>query len=81
MKRAYNKPNVVFERFSLSSSIAAPCALESNFSSGSCGFEFTDEIIVFVTADQGCNTIDADGNYYDLVCYHNPTELNNLFNS
>lgn len=81
MKRVYTKPDVVFESFSLSSSITANCAKEANFSSGQCGFEYTDEMTIFMNSIQGCTFIESDGNWQDRVCYHNPYDWNNLFNS
>ena len=81
MKKPYNKPDVVFESFSLNTSVAANCALEANFSMGACGFEFTDTMTIFIDYTQGCTTIDTNNKYGDLVCYHNPADWNRLFNS
>lgn len=79
-KKEYTKPQIIFENFSLSTSIAAGCELETNhFSKGeACGYP-TRGGIVFVEGTQ-CNSYPQDG-AYNGFCYHVPHESSNLFNS
>ena len=83
MKKIYSKPEVVFESFMVSTSIAAGCEVDTDQASrGNCGLKFG-SYILFVSVETGCNfwneknpNESADG-----ICYHNPSENNNLFNS
>lgn len=83
MKKTYEKPEVFFENFSLCTNIAAGCELKTNLQSSNmhgCGYVFgRGEPMVF-TLDIGCETTAGDG-VYNGICYHIPTEANNLFNS
>lgn len=80
MKKPYSMPDILFEDFSLSSSIAAGCDRKVNGpSQGNCGFKFGDAII-YMSAQYGCTEYYGDG-LYNGWCYHNPTETNKLFNS
>ena len=87
MGKIYTKPDIVFESFSLSTSIAAGCEVKTNTPyAGTCGFKFG-AVTVFITGVTGCtyklpferdNWVDENGNAF---CYHNPSEDSNLFNS
>ena len=93
MKRAYSKPDVYFESFSLSTSIAAGCEEVANFaSSSSCGLEYSDNITLFAESHVGCTPgfglsedakVDGSqfGGKFDQLCYHNPSSNYNLFTS
>lgn len=80
MKKVYEKPAIVFEAFSLSTAIAGSCGVTTNTpSSGSCGIEFGGDMI-FLSEMTGCSEeVDDNGEY--KICYHVPTDGNNLFNS
>lgn len=83
MKKTYSKPDIQFESFSLCSSIAS-CAIPSYTPfQRTCGFKF-DSFIIFTADVQGCSenggVVIEDG-AIDGICYHNPSDLNNLFNS
>ena len=80
MKKKYTKPEIKFEDFSLQTSIAAGCELETPLpsSSASCGYP-TKGGVVFVEGTQ-CTTYPQDG-VYNGFCYHVPTDTSNLFNS
>ncbi len=82
MKRVYEKPQIMFEDFSLSTNIAA-CAVPTNLlSSGVCGMEFGPGIVLFDNGISQCNRdIDNVDDNYNLPCYHNPDALHNLFGS
>lgn len=87
MKKAYVKPEIFFESFMLSSSIAGDCETETNLQSrGGCGY-MTRDGIVFVDKTTGCDVgvpyDDKVGDYMysDSLCYHIPIDTKNLFNS
>ena len=81
MKKVYEKPEIVFENFSLSTNIAAGCEYTDPnhpdlFFSGM-GYAFTSE------ANCGYpipNEVGGDGDF-NGICYHVPSEIKNLFNS
>jgi len=82
MKKQYSKPDIMFESFSLCTNIASGCEHGTNFTYGVCGYEFTDEIYIFTTEVSGCNRKIEDGSSrFDGICYHNPSDLNNIFQS
>ena len=83
MRKAYQKPEIMFEDFSLSTNIAGDCEGEfvKNPVRGSCGVPLNDGTTVFVDRDTGCD-IEMGQNYvHDGLCYHVPYESGNLFNS
>lgn len=87
MGKIYTKPDIVFESFSLSTSIAAGCEVKTNTPyAGTCGLKFG-ALMVFIDGVNGCtykpphnsqSWMDDNGNSF---CYHNPSEDSNLFNS
>lgn len=83
MKREYTKPIIVFENFSMSTNIAAGCEhITNNHVENVCGYldqRDPTKIRVFMVGIQGCVRTEPDG--YNGVCYHNPSETYNLFNS
>lgn len=93
MKKAYQKPKIVFESFMLSTSIAGDCEVKTYLpSNNTCGLNFTGFGNVFMPDMAGCNNSDmvtsqGDDAYLqisfdpnDTICYHVPFG-NNLFNS
>jgi hypothetical protein len=81
MKKIYSKPDVIFENFSLCTSIAASCEVKTDTQANNvCGYKFG-ALYVFTDKIQGCTTPIAEGSINDGLCYHNPSEDNNLFNS
>lgn len=88
MKKAYVKPAIMFESFSLSTNIAGDCEkIIDNQNRGNCGMEFGD-ITVFISEYTGCSTNDGvtidvggDDGSYNGLCYHVPFDTKNLFNS
>lgn len=85
MKRKYSAPEIVFENFSLNTHIAGECEIDTNIQSkGLCGLEVTatgvGTVTIYIDSTTGCTTETDDGDYNEL-CYHVPTEYNNLFNS
>ena len=82
MKRTYTKPEIVFEDFTLSTNIAAGCEVRIDTQArGNCGYEYG-PMVLFLHGIAGCSDeIEDDGSRLNGLCYHNPTDLNNLFNS
>jgi len=83
MKKAYSKPEIVFESFSLSVSIAT-CDNEAvhDGPKWTCkGYE-DDQfgVILFLDLGSGCQTAVAEGEWNGL-CYHTTTINLNLFGS
>ena len=75
MKKAYVKPELYFENFELSASIAVQCAKPIHYAAGTCtdGLGGYAEVVFF---DKCEATPDKFG-----LCYHNPTDAEKLFNS
>lgn len=82
MKKNYSKPDILFESFSLCSSIAAGCArpirtavqMQCALMAGNRAI-FTDQVFA-------CTFKAKDGSaQFDGLCYHVPTDYTNLFNS
>lgn len=80
MKKSYSAPDIVFESFSLSSSIAA-CEVETNFNEGNCGYELYPGFIIFMLGVDGCYMQIESNIYADKICYDNPSGFMNLFSS
>ena len=93
MKKKYFKPEILFEDFTLSTSVAS-CATESMekvMSNNDCGFydEYL-KVVVVTEKSLGCASVSDKTSGYrvaatpgenDGVCYHVPIEAFNLFNS
>lgn len=79
MKKVYEKPEILFESFSLSTSISKGCEIKTDSQSyGVCTIG-TGEIAMFDGAVPNC--VYTPGEEYDGPCYHVPIESENLFNS
>lgn len=79
MKKTYEAPEILFEDFTMSTSIAANCdKIVNNSTENVCGYK-TRTGIIFVEGITGCVYKQPDG--YDGVCYHIPTDTTDLFNS
>ena len=87
MKKAYSKPEIVFESFSLSTSIAT-CRMEASFDAslgkwGCKGYKIeTDDgnLVIFMSDYNGCQWVEADGDF-NGICYDVPSDPLNLFGS
>ena len=77
MKKTYTKPEIMFEDFSLSTSIALGCEFAAHHAQDQCAFEepYFGEFI-FVN-DAVCTVKVPDG--YDGLCYHVPSPSQNIF--
>lgn len=87
MKKHYVKPEIVFEDFSLNTSISAGCEHISNQSQeDQCGY-VTRSGVIFTTTLTGCDfteNVTVEGEYIignNTICYHIPDQDNNLFSS
>ena len=80
MKKSYVKPQVYFEDFQLSASIAAGCTFKTGPVEYQCAYEPTPGRFVFLEGVSACVTTTEDGTDYTL-CYHNPAETSRLFAS
>lgn len=86
MKKNYEAPKILFEDFSLSTSIAGTCGKIASFGEGLCGYKpdrppvGNEGAIVFTSAVEMCTYKEDDGEYKG-VCYHNPSDLSVLFSS
>ena len=80
MKKTYSKPDVMFESFSLCTNVAAGCESKTPLpQSDECGLPYFNWII-FMNEFQGCTYIEETGEW-NSICYHQPSEFNNLFTS
>ena len=85
MKKEYKKPEILFENFALSTSIAAECEVIVAATRGTCGYPIRGET-VFMSTETGCSTGpqttdgSGDGAAHDSICYHT-FKGNNVFNS
>ena len=79
MKKVYAKPQIMFEDFSLSTSIAS-CSIEINASEYVCGQVIDEELgitVFFSDWADGCTTCNPDPN----LCYHGPMTRADVFGS
>lgn len=82
MKKTYVRPEVYFESFELSASIAAGCSVKINHAEGVCssipgiGSIFTDYKTCMWTAGDN-----ESGNSESNYCYHVPLDTNRVFTS
>lgn len=79
MKKTYTKPDILFDCFSMSETIAS-CEVQANFQKGTCGVMLTEAIVLFSNGIEMCSWPVEDAEYNGL-CYHVPVESNNVFNS
>ena len=86
MKRTYSKPEIMFESFVMSTSIAAVCErIVGNPTAGTCAVSGTGGVNVFTDEMNACDYTPGSFNQpedtWDGFCYHVPTDKNELFNS
>ena len=89
MKKLYSAPDILFESFTMSTNIAGQCEGEpvNNPTQGTCAVlgtggiaifnDTVGAVCVFKPTDLGAGKDDE----WDGLCYYNPTDYNNLFNS
>lgn len=81
MKKSYSKPEIFFEDFSLSTSIAGSCdKIIDNATKYVCAYYDERHNKYVFTDDIGaCTTKNEDGT--NGICYHTPIDTSDLFNS
>lgn len=81
MKKKYSPPEIAFESFALSVSIAQ-CGAPTNQDNTKCGYKWDAETMLFVSTINECNTyiVDGDENWNGL-CYDNPSQDKSLYSS
>ena len=83
MRKSYQKPYVLFEDFSVSTNIASGCKHIASAAPDLCPVTLPwgpTTKVVFIDESMGCKTIEADGDF-NGVCYHVPSENDNVFTS
>lgn len=82
MKKTYSKPEIFFENFSLSTSIAGNCdviiGLPSQFA---CGIPDENGTGSTIFSSGNCTFPGDENTMYDKFCYHVPSDGSQLFNS
>lgn len=79
MKLAYEAPEIIYEDFSLSASIAAGCEFKTQLQAEDvCGYMMEGDV-VFAADISGCKYTPAEDE--DTICYHNPSDLRNIYTS
>lgn len=83
MKKPYNKPEILFDDFSLTTSITAGCEFKNGLhTEGSCGYDFGRSVgVVFSDSIEQCKYKANPDAEFNSLCYHNPGEYNDIFNS
>lgn len=85
MKKKYSRPDIAFESFSLSTSIAGNCEFKTDTKGGGeCGYPMDGLGMLFLTSMSNvCTTMITDDMNlsFNGFCYHVPMENANLFNS
>lgn len=81
MKKQYVKPELYFENFELSTSIAACGSTTNTPSDMQCGIAVVGYGNVFFTGITGCSDKQVESDGFMGICYHQPTDTTNLFNS
>ena len=79
MKKTYKKPEIYYESFTLSNNISSGCAGIANLAENQCSITIPElDYTIFMT-DLICEVTPPGGN--DTICYHAPTEWNNVYSS
>ena len=81
MKKRYQKPEIMFEDFTLSTNIAGDCVppFVTTFNDKECGIPFSDGETIFDNI--GCDRPGKEFEDNNMLCYHVPTVNTALFNS
>ena len=79
MKKRYEKPDIMFDNFTMSESVAR-CEEKANFARGVCSLEMGPGYFMFTDDVNSCNFKQKDLEFNGL-CYHVPMDSNNVFNS
>ena len=84
MKKKYSKPDIMYEDFTPSTSIAAGCTYEADAALYECGVPYDMWTLFNSTLGDVCSlpveNMSGQGGWGE-VCYHNPIPGNNVFTS
>lgn len=81
MKKAYSKPEIVFEGFALSTNIAGDCEVKTHTPSyGNCAYDMGG-YMVFTTDVTACAGMPIEDSESNGFCYHVPNPSSSIFNS
>lgn len=83
MKKVYSKPEILFEDFTVTTTISAGCDKKVNSTENVCVVEFAPGMNLFTSDVGACDTPIADGSDdygNDGLCYHVPEDYD-LFTS
>lgn len=82
-KREYSKPVFIYESFTLSQNIASGCEGIAIFGEKACPVLFKadgiSDVALFHGMAENCQW--SPDNADDYICYHAPSEMNNVFSS
>ena len=87
MKKRYVKPDIVFESFMLCTSLASTCDYSAHNAMYQCPYEEEWDggtIAIFTSNMLDCDYPSSGLNgevYDDRICYHNPSNMSNVFGS
>ena len=82
MKKKYSKPDIMYEDFTPSTSIAAGCKYEAEAELYKCGIQYDSWTLFDSKLTDICDLpVESTGGQWDEVCYHNPSIGNNVFTS
>lgn len=80
MKKEYHKPEIFFDSFELSQSIAAGCVYTSNFNRGQCGV-FLPDLGLTLFANNTGSACTMKNNHNNRFCWDVPTDDLRVFSS
>ena len=86
MKKAYNKPLLIVERFALSQTIASGCGDMRRYGyptlarKWECGWDFNDAVVIFLKGVTGCD-LQLEYDDWEGICYNAPAGGMNVFHS
>lgn len=86
MKKTYTKPDIMFERFTMSANIAGDCEIKIySPNNTTCGYKPEGlDYKIFLSGISECEEVGnqvVNDDSTNGFCYHVPIESNNLFNS
>lgn len=79
MKKTYSKPQIAYESFEMSQSIAANCEYISNLGKFICSIEIFDGFTIFTDGSNGCDSKPPEGD--NKICYDVPSDYVGVFSS
>lgn len=81
MRKKYQKPELYYESFALSQSISSGCEGIANFAEDICSVTLKGPGYDLTLFHDSQICFDSPPNPDDYLCYHAPSEFNNVFSS